>query len=669
MAEKPDSQDPFHHIFGNSDSASPSGAAESKRELSRRERREAAERAEAERNTSSDTDRADDAARRHREEAARAEAAAEIRARAGRENEAVRARVNQRQAAAPNGGERTQRQSSDERLQREERSRRAQAEERRARAEADAEAAAAEQASPVSARQAATHGSMPSVTPAEAERPGRVATDTSAGRADRAAGTNVSPATSASSPNGARARNVPPQGGDASASQRDQADPVAPTTSAGATSAAGPRAGAGGGSAVDDSSDITKRHDPSDAEWLRVITGAVDTTPGDEPATGGPAAATSSRSDRRRSTHLEYDQHEKKSRKGLIAGIVIVVVLALIVGGGVYAWNAIVPGITSIFATNEPDDYEGSGSGEVLITIISGDNGSDIAKTLKDKGVIASQDAFYQLLLAQADAPVFQPGTYALAKKMSAQAALDALEDPASKQANSFVIPEGTAMKDAFDLISSGTGVSVDDLKAAAADTASFGLPAEAKTLEGFLFPATYDFEPNTPAHDILKRLVDRMYEALDKAGVAPENRWKTVVLAALVQREAGLRDDYPKVARVFLNRSDPALWPSGLLQSDATVAYGTGNTHLVTTTDAERADTNNPYNTYVHPGMVIGPISNPGDIAIDAAVHPADGSWLYFVTWNLETGETVFSNTLEEHEAGVRKWQQWMKDNPDYGG
>jgi len=640
VAEKPDSRDPFHHIFGNSDSASPSGAAGSKREPSRRERRAAAERAEAEREALSDTDRPDAAAQRRREEAARAEAAAELRARAGRENEAVRARVTEQQAAAPNDGERTQRQSSDERLQREERSRRAQAEERRARAESDAEAAAAEQASPVSARRAATHGSMPSVTPRDAER----------------------------------AENVPPQGDSTSASQRDQADPVASTTTAGGTatvgsaSAAGSRGSTGAGSAADDSSDITKRHDPSDAEWLRVITGAVETTPGDESAAGS-AASTSSRSDRRRSTHLEYDQHEKKSRKGLIAGIVIVVVLALIVGGGVYAWNAIVPGITSIFATNEPDDYEGSGSGEALVTIISGDNGSDIAKTLKDEGVIASQDAFYQLLLAQADAPVFQPGTYALAKKMSAQAALDALQDPASKQANGFVIPEGTAMKDAFDLISSGTGVSVDDLNAAAADTASFGLPAEAKTLEGFLFPATYEFEPNTPAHDILKRLVDRMYEALDKAGVAPENRWKTVVLAALVQREAGLRDDYPKVARVFLNRSDPALWPSGLLQSDATVAYGTGNTHLVTTTDAERADANNPYNTYVHPGMVIGPISNPGDIAIDAAVHPADGSWLYFVTWNLETGETVFSNTLEEHEAGVRKWQQWMKDNPDYGG
>jgi uncharacterized YceG family protein len=645
VADTP-SRDPFHHIFGQSDSASPSGATGSKRELSRRERREAAERAEAERENPSGSHEASDDARHTSEDAERAHAAAEIRARSGRDNDAVRARVNEKQAAETRAGERMQRPSADERLPREEPSRRSQSEGRRT--QADAEAAAAEQASPVSARQAATHGSLPSVTPPHADEPRQPDSGARTSRAEPAANSNDSAAPAI----------VPSTERPASSSSPDSSSP---------DSSSPDNSSVRGSSA--DSTDITKSQDPSDAEWLRVITGAVDTTPGDEPGADGPVAAASSRSDRRRSTHLEYDQHEKKSRKGLIAGIVIVVVLALIVGGGVYAWNAIVPGITSIFATNEPDDYEGSGSGEVLVTIISGDTGADIAKTLKEKGVIASQDAFYQLLLAQADAPVFQPGTYALAQKMSARAALDALQDPSSKQANGFVIPEGTAMKDAFDLISSGTGVSVDDLKAAAADPASFGLPAEAKTLEGFLFPATYEFEPNTSAHDILKRLVDRMYQALDKAGVAPENRWKTVVLAALVQREAGLRDDYPKVARVFLNRSDPALWPSGLLQSDATVAYGTGNTHLVTTTDAERVDANNPYNTYVHPGMVIGPISNPGDIAIDAAVHPADGPWLYFVTWNLETGETVFSTTLDEHEAGVRKWQQWMKDNPGYGG
>ena len=196
---------------------------------------------------------------------------------------------------------------------------------------------------------------------------------------------------------------------------------------------------------------------------------------------------------------------------------------------------------------------------------------------------------------------------------MSAQSALDALLDPSNKLENTFVIPEGTATVDALPLISEGTGIPLEELQAAAAEPpANYGLPAEATILEGFLFPATYTLDPDVDAHAVLQTLVDRQFEALDAAGVAPADRWKTIVLAALVQREAGLRDDFYKVARVFLNRLDPAQWESGLLQSDATVAYGTGNTHLVTTTDAERADAGNPYNTYVHPGLPIGPDLEP---------------------------------------------------------
>jgi uncharacterized YceG family protein len=229
-------------------------------------------------------------------------------------------------------------------------------------------------------------------------------------------------------------------------------------------------------------------------------------------------------------------------------------------------------------------------------------------------------------------------------------------------------VPEGTAQAGVLQLVSEGTSLPLADLTAAAADVAAYGLPAEAKTLEGFLFPATYTFPPGITAPGAIKTLVDRQFQALDEAGVAPADRWRTIVLASLIQREAGLADDYPKVSRVFLNRLDPGLWPSGLLQSDATVAYGTGHTNVVTTTDAERADAANPFNTYVHPGLPAGPISNPGDVAINAALNPADGSWMYFVTWNLDSGETIFSTTAAEHEAGVAKWQAWMKDHPEYG-
>jgi UPF0755 protein len=376
-----------------------------------------------------------------------------------------------------------------------------------------------------------------------------------------------------------------------------------------------------------------------------------------------------SRTDRRAQVSAQLADRvptPRKSRKGGWGCLIVVLVLLGLMAAGAFALQG--PITQLIASTQEPEDYEGAGSGEVLVMIHEGDTGADIADTLLEQDVVKSYDAFYDLLLAQAADPVFQPGAYLLASQMSAQAALETLQDPEARQELTVVIPEGTAAVDVLASLSEGTEIPLADLQAAAADLSGFGLPAEATSLGGFLFPATYTFEPGTTAVDALKTLVDRQFQALDEAGVAPADRWKTIVMASLVQREAGLREDYYKVARVFYNRLDQAQWESGLLQSDATVAYGTGNTHLVTTTDAEREDAGNAYNTYVHPGLPVGPISNPGDLAIDATLHPADGTWLYFVTWNLDTGETIFSTTAAEHEAGVDQWLDWMKDHPEYG-
>jgi len=357
---------------------------------------------------------------------------------------------------------------------------------------------------------------------------------------------------------------------------------------------------------------------------------------------------------------------EKKRRKGAWGCLIVLVVVLALLAGGAFAFQGPIGALIS--KTQGPADFQGSGTGVVTVMIHEGENGEDIANTLAKQKVVASFDAFYSLLLKQSPAPIFQPGVYKLANKMSAKSALSALMSPENKLDQTVIVPEGTAEADILQLVSEGTSIPLADLKAAAGEVSSYGLPPEATKLEGFLFPATYTFDPSMSAHDVLKTMVDRQFQALDAAGVAPTDRWKTIVLASLIQREAGLKDDYYKVSRVFLNRLDPKQWSSGLLQSDATVAYGTGNTHRVSTTDAERADAGNPYNTYVHPGLPIGPISNPGDLAIDAALHPAEGTWLYFVTWNLDTGETIFSTTMEEHDAAVAKWLAWMHDHPEYG-
>ena len=123
--------------------------------------------------------------------------------------------------------------------------------------------------------------------------------------------------------------------------------------------------------------------------------------------------------------------------------------------------------------------------------------------------------------------------------------------------------------------------------------------------------------------------------------------------MASIVQKEGGSTDDFYKVSRVFANRIADGM----PLQSDATVAYGTGSKE-VDTTDAQRNDESNKYNTYVIQGLPVGPISNPGDDAIKAALNPADGTWLYFVTVNLDTGLTCFSDTIDQHDAAVLLYQ-----------
>lgn len=360
----------------------------------------------------------------------------------------------------------------------------------------------------------------------------------------------------------------------------------------------------------------------------------------------------------------EREPRPHRSKKGpIVLASILVLVLAGGTAGVAAAWGQVQPLIAKFTGDDEPADYAGSGNGTAVdFAIVSGQVGSDIAQNLADAGVTQSYEAAYSILLSD-PSMTFQPGTYTLQQQMSAQSALDALQDSTNRITNKVVIPEGTVAADVYELLASATSIPLADVQAAAADHTSFGLPAEATSLEGWLFPATYELDPGKSAHDYLQDMVTTMTQHLQTAGAQPADYQKTIVFASLIQKEAGLADDYPKVARVFQNRLDQGM----LLQSDATVAFGTGNTHRVTTTDEERGDANNAYNTYVHEGLPVGPISNPGDLALNAALNPADGTWLYFVTVNLDTGETAFSTTFAEHEAAVKQWQAWMREHPEY--
>ncbi|GAA4264777.1 endolytic transglycosylase MltG [Frondihabitans peucedani] len=346
---------------------------------------------------------------------------------------------------------------------------------------------------------------------------------------------------------------------------------------------------------------------------------------------------------------------------------ILIAVLVLVLGGGAAVastlYNQYGPGISALFGSKESDDYTGSGNGtKVDFTIVPGDIGSTISKNLAKAGITKSSAAPYQILLADTTIQ-FQPGTYSMFEHMSAQSAIDRLQLASARITTKLVIPEGTTLKGIIQLMAATTKIPVTQVTAAAADYKSYGLPSNASSLEGYLFPATYDLQPGNTAKQYFQEMVDTMKKHLADAGVAPANYEHTIIFASLIQKEAGLAADYPKVARVFQNRIDQGM----LLQSDATVAYGAGTTGRVTTTDAERADASNKYNTYVHKGLPVGPISNPGDIALQAALHPAAGSWLYFVTVDLDSGQTVFSTTYAEHQKAVAQFQSWLRAHPEY--
>jgi UPF0755 protein len=304
-------------------------------------------------------------------------------------------------------------------------------------------------------------------------------------------------------------------------------------------------------------------------------------------------------------------------------------------------------------------EYSGAEGALVTVVVKRGDVGTDVAKVLVDAGVTKSYDVTLRTIYAMN--PTFFPGSYSVPSNIPSAKAVAYLVDPTNMISNRITIREGLRIGSVFQLLEEKTGIPASSFEQEAKDYKSFGIPAEAPSLEGYLFPATYNFDPSYSAREILNVLVQRTKDQLVEDGVAEKDWHRVLTLASVIQREARMEQDFYKVSRVFLNRLDINM----PLQSDATVSYGVGG-NTFQTSAADRSDPN-PYNTYKYPGLPIGPISGVGALAIDATLNPADGPWLYFVSVNLKTGETVFSETFAQHEAAVEVWRKWLRENPEW--
>ena len=338
----------------------------------------------------------------------------------------------------------------------------------------------------------------------------------------------------------------------------------------------------------------------------------------------------------------------------------VAILLSLVVLAGIVA--GIVLGGQRLLAMIDPNsrDYSGQGSGSVQIRVHDGDTLSDIARTLVADGVIASVRPFVTAAEAHPDATGIQPGVYGLHEQMSGKAALDMLLDPKARLLSRVTVPEGLTVTATLARIAKDTNTPIADLKAAAASPAALGLPAYANgKLEGFLFPATYDFEPDTKPVDMLKQMVVRANQVLDELQIPVQQRLTVLTKASIVQAEAGSVDDMGKVARVLENRLADGM----PLQLDTTVNYANGKAG-VTTSPQDRRNPS-PYNTYVHAGLPPGAISNPGEEALRAVLSPTPGAWRFFVVVNLETRDTRFAVTAEEHQKNVGLFQAWLRAHP----
>lgn len=373
----------------------------------------------------------------------------------------------------------------------------------------------------------------------------------------------------------------------------------------------------------------------------------------------------------------ENTVHTKQRRGGrgcLVTLVILLLIVGGVVAGGFYLANTYGPQIAERLGWDGPSDYEeGEATGEAVITIEEGDGGEAISVTLHEAGVTLKPDSFYDHLIEIGKVPTFYPGVYQLQQKMTSEAALAAIEDPANRLENSVALQEGWTVAGTLDAAAAGLQMPIEELEAAAADPSQYGV--EGDTLEGWLFPAHYTFDPGVTAEQVVAAMVERTRESLERAGVPEGEEHRVLTVASIVQREGSSAEDFGMVARVIYNRLDPEISDTGgLLQMDSTAQFGYRMTHggedqeSVFSTEEQLNDPN-PWNTYVHAGLPVGPIANPGDDAIAAAMSPTEGPWQYFVTVDLETGETLFAETYAEQQRNEARLREWCQANPDHGG
>jgi UPF0755 protein len=332
----------------------------------------------------------------------------------------------------------------------------------------------------------------------------------------------------------------------------------------------------------------------------------------------------------------------------LVIAFVVIAVVAVI---GVAAGGVVLYGRSQLDA---PASAHGT---PVTVQVASGESVDQVAADLQNHGLIRSSFWFGWFAKFKGLGGSLHSGAFKLDSGMGASAIISRLSTAPDVQTVKITFTEGTtATQMAKKVADSGVGVTADQYLAevrTGSFTASFlsGRPAGA-SLEGFLYPDTYQVPQGSTAHDIVQMQLDNFSHRIGTLLASPPHGltgYQMVVLASIIESEARFDDDRAKVASAIYNR----LGQKMALQSDATVAYGLGISGREPTAAEFKIDT--PYNSYLHAGLTPTPVSNPGLPSLQAAAQPAQTPYLFWVADGC--GHNHYAVTLSEHDQQVSRY------------
>ena len=279
------------------------------------------------------------------------------------------------------------------------------------------------------------------------------------------------------------------------------------------------------------------------------------------------------------------------------------------------------------------------------IIVNAGEGSVEIGRNLREAGVVDSVNRFRDVAEERGLDGSLKPGTYKLVTGMSIDAVLDLLAKGPSTGIP-VTIPEGFTVAQIVDKLAATEQFTKAEVEQAlkSKDLIVTNRPKGEDSLEGLLFPDTYGIEPDDTAVGVIQEMADQLEVVLSRyqLSTAPQDLtpYQLLIVASMIEREAKVDADRPKIAAVIYNR----LAVRKRLEIDATVEYAVGHGNLT----AKDLRSGSPYNTYTSDGLPPTPIAAPGEAAIKAALQPADGDWIYYVLATKE-GEHAFTKSYQE--------------------